>query len=40
MDENVMSQLDAELEHAAHVIYALRPQAPVQTELYQDDKPF
>ena len=27
-------------DHAAHVIYALRPQAPVQTELYQDDKPF
>ena len=24
-------------DHAAHVIYALRPQAPVQTELYQDD---
>ena len=27
-------------DHAAHVIYALRPQAPVQTELYQDDEPF
>ena len=24
-------------DHAAHVIYALRPLAPVQTELYQDD---
>ena len=28
-------------DHAAHVIYALRPQAPVLTELYQDDgEPF
>lgn len=27
-------------DHAAHVIYALRPQAPVQTELYQDGEPF
>ena len=27
-------------DQAAHVIYALRPQAPVQTELYQDDEPF
>ncbi len=27
-------------DHASHVIYALRPQAPVQTELYQDDEPF
>ena len=27
-------------DHAAHVIYALRPQAPIQTELYQDDEPF
>ena len=28
-------------DHAAHVIYALRPQAPVQTEMYQDDgEPF
>ena len=28
-------------DHAAHVIYALRPQVPVQTELYQDDgEPF
>ena len=27
-------------DHAAHVIYALRPQAPVQTKLYQDDEPF
>ena len=28
-------------DHAAHVIYALRPLAPVQTELYQDDgEPF
>ena len=28
-------------DHAAHVIYALRPQAPVQTELYHDDgEPF
>ena len=27
-------------DHAAHVIYALRPQAPVQPELYQDDEPF
>ena len=28
-------------DHAAHVIYALRPQAPVQMELYQDDgEPF
>ena len=28
-------------DHAAHVIYALRPQAPVQTELYQNDgEPF
>ena len=27
-------------DHAAHVIYALRPKAPVQTELYQDDEPF
>ena len=28
-------------DHAAHVIYALKPQAPVQTELYQDDnEPF
>ena len=28
-------------DHTAHVIYALRPLAPVQTELYQDDgEPF
>ena len=27
-------------DHAAHVIYALRPQAPVQTELYKDGEPF
>lgn len=27
-------------DHASHVIYALRPQAPVQTELYQDGEPF
>ena len=27
-------------DHAAHVIYALRPQAPVQTKLYQDGEPF
>lgn len=28
-------------DHAAHVIYTLRPQAPIQTELYQDDgEPF
>ena len=28
-------------DHAAHVIYALRPLAPVQTEMYQDDgEPF
>jgi len=28
-------------DHATHVIYALRPQAPVQTEMYQDDgEPF
>ena len=27
-------------DHAAHVIYALRPQAPVQSELYQDGEPF
>ena len=28
-------------DHAAHVIYALRPQAPIQTEMYQDDgEPF
>lgn len=27
-------------DHAAHVIYALRPQAPVQTEPYQDGEPF
>ena len=27
-------------DHASHVIYALRPQTPVQTELYQDDEPF
>ena len=28
-------------DHAAHVIYALRPQAPVQMELYQNDgEPF
>ena len=27
-------------DHAAHVIYALRPKAPVQTKLYQDDEPF
>jgi len=28
-------------DHAAHVIYAMRPQAPVQTEMYQDDgEPF
>ena len=27
-------------DHAAHVIYALKPQAPVQTELYQDGEPF
>ena len=27
-------------DHAAHVIYALRPQAPVQTEMYQDGEPF
>ena len=28
-------------DQASHVIYALRPQAPVQTEMYQDDdKPF
>ena len=27
-------------DHAAHVIYALRPQAPIQTELYQDGEPF
>ena len=28
-------------DHAAHVIYALRPQTPVQTEMYQDDgEPF
>ena len=27
-------------DHASHVIYALRPQALVQTELYQDDEPF
>ena len=27
-------------DHASHVIYALRPSAPVQTELYQDDAPF
>ena len=27
-------------DHAAHVIYALRPQTPVQTELYQDGEPF
>ena len=27
-------------DQVAHVIYALRPQAPVQTELYQDDEPF
>ena len=27
-------------DHAAHVIYALRPQAPVQTVLFQDGEPF
>lgn len=28
-------------DHASHVIYALRPLAPVQTEMYQDDgEPF
>ena len=27
-------------DHAAHVIYALRPKVPVQTKLYQDDEPF
>ena len=27
-------------DHAAHVIYTLRPKAPVQTELYQDGEPF
>lgn len=27
-------------DHASHVIYALRPQAPVQTELHQDGEPF
>ena len=27
-------------DHASHVIYALRPPEPVQTELYQDDAPF
>ena len=27
-------------DHASHVIYALKPQAPVQTELYQDGTPF
>ena len=27
-------------DHAGHVIYALKPQAPVQTELYQDVPPF
>ena len=27
-------------DHAAHVIYALKPQTPVQTELYQDGEPF
>ena len=27
-------------DHAGHVIYALKPQAPVQTELYQDVAPF
>ena len=27
-------------DHAAHVIYTLRPKAPVQTEMYQDDEPF
>ena len=27
-------------DHSSHVIYALRPQAPVQTELYQDGEHF
>ena len=27
-------------DQAAHVIYALRPQEPVQTELYKDGAPF
>ena len=27
-------------DHAAHVIYALRPKAPIQMELYQDYEPF
>ena len=36
-DEVIMKSYD----HAAHVIYALRPLAPVQTELYQaDGEPF
>ena len=27
-------------DHASHVIYALKPQVPVQTELYPNDAPF
>ena len=27
-------------DYASHVIYALKPQVPVQTELYPDDTPF
>ena len=27
-------------DHASHVIYALKPQVPMQTELYQDGTPF
>ena len=35
-DEVIMKSYD----HAAHVIYALRPKAPIQMELYQDYEPF
>ena len=35
-DEVIMTSYD----HAAHVIYALRPKAPIQMELYQDYEPF
>ena len=35
-DEVIMKSYD----HAAHVIYALRPKAPIQMELYRDYEPF